>query len=304
VTNAYKLYLHNGKYRVIDEEEYIEIAKDKITHDDSLKKLYANKEINKLAALRIFKHQNIRIQPVNAILIEVKKGVDPILKTIEKIEEDIEQYIFEQIKENFSDFSSYFSGSKKAALKILEEELHYKVVEGDRTLSDFLEKEIYFTSKLIYKKNHISIELTKDKFICDFVTKRIYKYKSTIVNEEGYQFNFKKNELFTSREKAMLESQKLVDEHYNLPIRNAKSQKIIVRTDDMDTIIVFWPDIDTDEEYIMANDVIGTSDLAGDTKTSLLFFNDCKNATPTQVEIAKQVIEKSMNLQTYNVEHL
>ena len=57
--NAYKLYLHNGKYRVIDEEEYLEIAQDKITHDDSLQRIYANKEINKLAALRIFKHQKL-----------------------------------------------------------------------------------------------------------------------------------------------------------------------------------------------------------------------------------------------------
>ncbi len=304
MTNAYKLYLQSGKYKVLDEQEYLSIAKHKLEHDDSLKKLYANKKINKLAALRIFQHQKIKIQPVNAILIKTNKKVEPVLKTIEQIEEDIEKYIFQQMKENSNYFALYFSGSKKAALKILEEGLQYEVVDDKRTLDDFLEKEIYFTSKVMHKNHHIQVELTKNKFICDFNTKRIYKYKATIVDEEDYQFNFKKNELFVSREEALQEAKKLIDEHYNLAIRNGKAQKIIVRTDADNTIIVFWPDVETDEEYIMANDVIGTSDLAGDTKTSLLFFNECKEPTPEQIKIAQNAIEKTMNLQTFNVHHL
>ena len=304
MTNAFKFYLHSGKYRVIDEQEFIEIAKDKVSHDDILKKQYLNKEINKLAALRIFKHQGIKIIPVNALLIEHKEGEDPILKTIENIEEDIEKFIFENIKEDADKFTSYFQGSKKATIEILENDLNYKIVDEERTLEDFINKEIYFTSNITYKHNHISVELTKDKFICDLITKRIYKYKSTILDTEGYQFNFRKNELFVSREEAIIEAKKLVDEHYNLPIRNSKIQKIIVRRDENNTVIVFWPDIDTDEEYIMANDIIGTSDLAGDTKTSLLYFNDCKDATPAQIQMAKNVIEKCMNIQTMSVKHL
>lgn len=304
MTNAFKYYLHGGKYRVIDEQEFIDIAKDKMSHNDTLKKQYLNKEINKLTALNIFKYLNIKTTPVNALLIETKKGTDPVLKTIEKIDEDIEKFIFEQIKEEANNFNSYFQGKKDALLKILEEDLHYKLIDNDRTLEDFIDKEVYFTSKLVYKNNTISVSLTDDKFICDLNTKRIYKYKSVILNPEGYHFSFKKNELFTSREEAIEESKKLVDEHYNLPIRNSKIQKVIIRTDKMGTIIVFWPDVDTDSDYIMANDIIGTSDLAGDTKTSLLFFNECKDASAAQIKIAKDVIEKCMNLQTMSVKHL
>jgi len=304
VTNAFKFYLHGGKYMVIDEQEFIDIAKDKMSHDDTLKKKYLNREIHKLTALNIFKHLNIKTIPVNALLIETKEGVDPILKTIEKIDEDIEKFIFEHIKEEANNFTSYFNGSKDALLKILEEDLNYKVVDNERTLEDFIDKEVYFTTNIEYKKNKITVALTKDKFICDLNTKKIYKYKSTILDTEGYQFNFKKNELFPSREEAITEAKKLVDEHYNLPIRNSKIQKIIVRTDEKGTIIIFWPDNTTDDDYIMANDVIGTSDLAGDTKTSLLFFNECKDATPAQIKTAKDVIEKCMNLQTMSVKHL
>lgn len=304
MTNAFKFYLHSGKYRVIDEQEFIEIAKDKVSHDDILKKQYLNKEINKLAALNIFKKLKIKTTPVNALLIETKRGEDPVLKTIEKIDVDIEKFIFEQIKEEANNFNSYFQGNKDALLKILEEDLNYKIIDEERTLEDFIDKEVYFTSKIEYKHNTISVSLTNEKFICDLNTQKIYKYKSIILDPEGYQFSFKKNELFTSREEAIEESKKLVDEHYNLPIRNSKIQKVIIRTDKHGTIIVFWPDIDTDNDYIMANDIIGTSDLAGDTKTSLLFFNECKDATPTQVKIAKDVIEKCMNLQTMNVRHL
>jgi len=305
MTNAYKLYLHSGKYRIIDEKEFILIAKQKIIENYFIQKKYANIEINKLAAFNIYKLLSIKILPVNAFFINIKDGIDPTLKTIEKMEEDIEKFIFTQIKEDANSFSSYLNGSKEAMIEILEDKLFYNTAEeNDRTLSDFIEKEIYFRSEINYKKNVITIELTKNKFICDLNTQKIYKYKSTIKDKEEYQFNFRKNELFRSREEAISESKKLIDENYNLPMKNSKIQKIIVRTDDKNTIIVFWPDVDTHDEYIMANDIIGTSDLAGDTKTSLLFFNDCKEPTPEQIQTAKDVIAKCMNLQTYNVKHL
>ena len=303
MTNAFKIYMHGGKYRIIDENEFIATAKDKITHDNILKKRYGNKEIHKLNAVQIFKELKIKMQPVNALLIKINESAYPLLKTIEMMEEDIETYIFKQIKENSETFSPYLKGSKGALIEILEKDLNYKV-EEERTLEDFVDKEVYTPTNITYKDNKITIDLTKDKFICDLMTQRIYKYKSTILNTEGYQFNFKKNELFESREAAIAQSKKLVNEHYNLPIRNGKVQKIIVRTDSLNHLIVFWPDIPTDNDYIMANDVIGPSDLAGDTKTSLIFFNECKDATPSQVKMARDTIENCMNLQTMNVRHL
>ena len=304
MTNAFKLYSYGDKYRIIDEEEFIAIATDKMLTDVLLKKQFANKTIHKLTALKIYKALKIKVLPVNALSITIKNEEEPVLKTIEMIEEDIEKFIFEQIKENADKFVSYLKGSKKATLKILEEDLEYKSEDDEKTIESFLDTEIYTQTAFTYKENKITIALTDDKFICDENTKRIYKYKSTIINPEDYEFHFKKNELFTSREEAVIESKKLVDEHYNLPIRNSKVQRIIVRTDSLKHLIVFWPDIDTDDEYIMANDIIGTSDLAGDTKTSLLFFNECKDATPAQVKMARDVIEKCMNLQTMNVKHL
>ena len=304
MTNAFKLYSYGDKYRIIDEEEFIAIATDKMLTDVLLKKQFANKTIHKLTALKIYKALKIKVLPVNALSITIKNEEEPVLKTIEMIEEDIEKFIFEQIKENADKFVSYLKGSKKATLKILEEDLEYKSEDDEKTIESFLDTEIYTQTAFTYKENKITIALTDDKFICDENTKRIYKYKSTIINPEDYEFHFKKNELFPSREEAVIESKKLVDEHYNLPIRNSKVQRIIVRTDSLKHLIVFWPDIDTDDEYIMANDIIGTSDLAGDTKTSLLFFNECKDATPAQVKMARDVIEKCMNLQTMNVKHL
>ena len=304
MTNAFKLYLQNGHYRVIDEEEFIQIAKDKLLHNDLLNKKYINKTINKLTAFQIFKAVKVLTIPVNALLVGRKGEEGTVLKTIEKMEEDVASFIFEELEESDKDFAFYVKGSKESILQILEKELEYKIIDKERTLENFIDKEIYFTTNLTYKKNHITVELTKDKFICDLNTKKIYKYKATIQDPEGYQFDFKEHELFTSREKAILGAKKLIDEHYNLPIRNSKIQKIIVRTDIHNTIIIFWPDKDTDNDYIMANDIIGTSDLAGDTKTSLLFFNDCKDATPYQIQIAKKVIENTMNIQTMSVKHL
>jgi len=304
MTNAFKLYLYGNQYRIIDEEEFIEIAKEKMSQDASLTKQFLNRPIHKLIALKIFQVLKVKILPVNAILIKIKEEEYPVLKTIEMIEEDIEKFIFEQIKEDANNFESYFKGSKEALYELLEKDLHYDVVDEERTLKDFIDEEVYTETNITYKDNKITINLSNNKFICDLITKRIYKYKSTILNTEGYEFNFKKNELFVSREEAITESKKLVDEHYNLPMRNSKVQKIIVRTDSLNHLIVFWPDITTDNDYIMANDVIGTSDLAGDTKTSLLFFNECKDATPSQVKIARDVIENTMNLQTMNVKHL
>lgn len=304
MTNAFKLYLLGGKYRIIDEQEFIEIAKEKMSHNDQLKKQFLNRPIHKLIAMKIFQVLKINILPVNALLIKIKGVEYPVLKTIDMLEKDVEKFIFEQIKEDTDKFTSYLEGSKDALLKIIEKELHYKIIDEDNSLEDFIEKEIYTENDITYKENKINIKLTNGKFICDLNTKKIYKYKSTILDTEGYEFNFKKNELFNSREEAIVESKKLVDEHYNLPIRNSKIQTIIVRTDSLDHLIVFWPEKDTDHDYIMANDIIGTSDLAGDTKTSLLFFNECKDASPAQVKIAREVIENCMNLQTMNVRHL
>jgi len=304
MTNAFKLYLYGDNYRIIDEEEFIEIAKEKMSNDALLTKQFLNRPIHKLIALKIFQVLKVKILPVNALLVKIKKEEYPVLKTIEMIEEDVEKFIFEQIKEDSKSFEPYFKGSKEALLEILEKDLQYDVVDENRTLKDFIEEEVYTETNITYKDNKITISLTDNKFICDLNTKRIYKYKSTILDTEGYEFSFRKNELFVSREEAIKESKKLVDEHYNLPIRNSKVQRIIVRTDSLKHLIVFWPDIKTDDEYIMANDVIGTSDLAGDTKTSLLFFNECKDAPSAQVKIAREVIENTMNLQTMNVKHL
>jgi len=305
MTNAYKLYLQNEKYRIIDDQEFINIAKDKLLNDSILEKKYSNHEINKLTALKIFQHLGKKIQPVNAMWITEKDKSEPILKTIEKMEEDIERFVFEHLKDDNSDIEAYLKGSKEAMISILEKDLQYEVAEeNERTLEDFISKEVFQTTKISYNSNDIKVALTSDKFICNFNTKKIYKYQSTMIDKDGYQFHFRKNELFPTRVDAISQSKQLVDEHYNLPIRNSKIQRIIVRTDEQKTIIVFWPDIPTDEEYIIANDIIGTSDLAGETKTSLLFFNDCKDATPTQIITAKNVIEKCMNLQTFNVKHL
>lgn len=307
MTNAFKLYSYGDKYRIIDEEEFIEIATEKMSHDNILKKQFANKKILKLTALKIYKTLKIKVIPVNVLSINIKGEEEPVLKTIEMIEEDIEKFIFEQIKENKENtdkFKPYLKGSKEAALKILEEDLKYESTEEEKTIESFLETEVYSKTEFTYKDNKISIALTDDRFICDENTQRIYKYKAVILDTDEYEFNFKKNELFTSRAEAVIESKKLVDEHYQLPIRNSKVQRIIVRTDEHKHLIVFWPDIDTDDDYIMANDIIGTSDLAGDTKTSLLFFNECKDASPAQVKIARDVIENCMNLQTMNVKHL
>lgn len=305
MTNAYKLYLHNDKYRIIDNQEFISIAQDKVFHDTTLQKQFANREINKLAALKIFKHIGRKIQPVNAMLIKIKDNSEPIFKTIEKMEEDIEKFVFEHTKDDNENVAAYLSGSKEGMIKILEQDLGYEVVEeNERTLEDFIEKEVFLTTKISYNSHDIKITLTSEKFLCNFNEKKIYKYQSTMIDQDGYQFHFRKNELFATKDEAIIQSKKLVDEHYNLPIRNSKIQRIIVRTDADNTIIVFWPDVVTDSDYIMANDIIGKSDLAGDTKTSLLFFNECTDAKPSQVILAKNVIEKCMNLQTVNVKHL
>jgi hypothetical protein len=304
VTNAFKFYLQNEHYKVIDENEFIKIAKNKLMNNDLLNKKYINRPINKLLAFQIFQALKIKTIPVNAILVDSKGQEESILKTIEKIEEDIAAFIFDELEESDKNFAFYVKGSKESIIQILEKELEYVLLDEDSDLEEFIDKEIYFITNLTYKKNHITVNLTPDKFICDINTKKIYKYQTTILDPEGYKFNFKKNELFASREEAIKEAQKLIDEHYNLPIRNSKIQKIIVRTDEHNTIIIFWPDIDTTNDYIMANDIIGTSDLAGDTKTSLAFFNECKSATPTQIKIAKNIIARNMNIQTMSVKHL
>lgn len=307
MTNAFKLYLPSGKYRIISEEEFIDIATDKMINHPGLRSKYINKEITKLTALKIFQRLNINITPVNAIEIEKKEdGKEPrrILKTIEKIEEEIAKYIFENVTSDYSEFNDYLSGSKEAMVELVLDKLKYNVVSEDRTLEDFIDKEVYFTTNMTYKKNHITVELSPSKFICNNNNESIFKYVSTIVDAEGYKFSFRKHELFRYREEAIEESKKLIDEHYNLPIRNSKIQKIIVRKDEKGTIIVFWPDIRTDDRYIISNDVIGDHDLGGETKTSMAFFDNCVDVTPGELALAKMVIQKCMKLQTYNVNHI
>lgn len=306
MTNAFKFYLPNKKYRTIDEQEFIEIAKDKVMQNNTLRREYQGKQISKLCALKIYKILNIHIQPVNALLVEIKPE-DTYLKTIDKMEQELAKFIItkdEHTEEEKKNISAYLKGSKDAMVSLLTKSLQYKVIDEERTLEDFLDKEVYLKTEILYKKNKIIVDLTTDKFVCNNENKEIYKYKSSILDPEGYQFHFKKDELFPTREEAIEESKKLIDEHYNLPIRNSKIQKIIVRTDDNGTIIIFWPETLTDDNYIISNDVIGDHDLGGDTKTSMAFFDRCKDATATELSLAKEVIEKSLKLQTYNVKHL
>jgi predicted transcriptional regulator len=317
VTNAYKLYSPSGKYRIIDEQEFIKIAQDKVMHNDKLKQTYANREITKLVALKVYKLLNIKVFPVDTIKIETIKD-EYTLKTIEIIEKDIEKLFFKNLEKEKKeleeekkesqgekkDYSDYLNGSKEAMIDILKNDLKYKDVDEERTLEEFIEQEVYFTSEISYKKNKIFVELSDNKFICDEKEKKIYKYKSTIIDTEGYKFKFKKTEVFELREAAINESKKLIDEHYNLPIRNSKIQKIIVRVDDNGTIVIFWPEIATADNYIISNDVIGEFDLAGETKTSMAFFDNCRSATAQELTIAKKVINSALKLQTYNVKHL
>jgi len=303
VTNAFKYYLPTGKYRVIDEQEFVDIARNKMMHHASLRKTYVHREITKLSALKIFQKLNIKVIPVNALEIEISED-NVVLKTVEKMEEAIAEYIFTHSTVDYSEFADYLSGKKDAMIDLIENKLNYKVVSEDRTLEDFIDKEVYFTTEMTYKKNHITVTLSPEKFICNKNDEAIYKYKSTIVDQDGYKFNFKKNELFKYREEAIEEAKKLIDEHYNLPIRNSKIQKIIVRKDEKNTIIVFWPEIATDTNYIISNDVIGNHDLGGEAKTSMAFFDTCQDVTARELKNAKDVIEKCMKLQTYNVKHL
>lgn len=321
MANGYKLYLDNGKYKILNESKLIDIAKKKLIYKDILRKKYSRKEINKVDALTICQLLKIQIEPLDVMEIESDISEIPELKAIECMEEDIQNFIFDYIKkqkeedvekfiikddeEYISRFNPYFSGSRNAMLSILKDDLHYQGTEENKiTVDYFIDKEVYLTSNISYKKNIITVELTKDKFIYDFNARKIYKYKASIIDEAGYQFNFKKDELFISREAAILESKKLVDEHYNLRIKNSKIQRIIVRTDDKGTIIVFWPTITTKDDSIISNDIIGTTDLAGELNTSLAFFHKCKNATEEEIQIAKKVIENCMNLKTFNVKNL
>jgi len=304
MTNAYKLYLEGNKYRVIDDEEFINIAKDKILDDNTLQKKYANGKINKLAAFKIFQYLEKRIQPVNAMLIEIRGQSNTYLKIIETMEEEIEKFIFSDKNNNEENvsISEYLNGSQEAMVNILEKELGYVAIEGnERTLAEFVEKEVFVPISIRYNGNDIKVKVSNEKFICNNEKQKVYKYQATIVDQNGYQFNFKKTELFRTKEEAIIGSQQLLDENYDLPLRNSQIANIMVKTDEDNTIIVFWPDIPTEKEYIMANDIIGKTDLAGETKTSMAFFNNCKDATEDQVILAQKVIENCMNLETKNL---
>ena len=319
--NGYKLYLTDTKYKILDDTKLIDLAKRQMMYKDSVRKKYSRKIINKVDALTICELINIKIKPVDVMLIKTTERDSPVLKSIECMEKDIQDFIFDYAKEKKEEdvkefiikdlkaytrrFQPYFSGSRNAMLSLLKDDLHYKATaENDNTLDYFIDSEVYVASNISYQSNIITVEITKDKFTCDFDTEEIYKYNATIINEDSYQYNFKKGQLFISREAATLEAKKLVDEHYNLPITNSKIQRICVRTHDGETIIVFWTAIKTKDGTIIANDVIGTSDLAGETNTSLEFFNKCQPASPEQIQIAKDVIENCMNLKTFNVKGL
>jgi len=307
MTNAYKLYSPSHKYRIIDEQEFLDIAQDKVLYNGSLRKEYLNKEITKLSALKIYKFLNIDIQPVNAILVETTPD-NIYLKTIDKLEEELANFIIEKEDEYTEEeqvaINAYLKGSKEAMITLITKSLKYQVIDENRTLEEFIETEVYQPTELLYKKNKISISLVSNRYVCDEENKKIYKYQSSILDPGGFKFHFKKTELFAYREEAIKESKKLIDEHYNLSIRNGKVQKIIVRTDENNTIIIFWPDTVTEDNYITSNDIIGDHDLGGDTKTSISFFDKCKDGNIKQVIIAKNVIEKCLKLQTYNVKQL
>jgi len=317
---GYKIYLEKGKYKLLTQKGLIEVANKQMMYKPKIRKNFLRKDIDIVDALSICEQLEIQVKPADVMLIKSSLDKQSTLKSIQSMEEDIQEYIFEQIKEKQEEdvekfiikdikeytalFDSYFKGSRNAMLDILQEGLKYEVVEGnDTTLPYFVDKEVYLTSNISYKNNIITVELSKDKFICDLTTQKIHKYKATIINEEGYQFNFKKEELFISREAGFLESQKLVDEHYNLKIKNSKIERITVRTHD-GIIVVFWPSVKMKEGFIKSNDLIGKFDLAGDTETSIKFFEQCKDATEEEIQLAKDVILNCMNLKTFNVKKL
>ena len=317
---GYKLYLEKGKYKLLTQKNLIEVANKQMMYKPKIRKKFLRKDIDIVDALSICEQLEIEVKPADVMLIKSNIDKKATLKSIESMEEDIQEYIFETIKEKQEEdvekfiikdikvyttlFDSYFGGSRNAMLDILENGLKYEATEGnDTTLGYFVDKEVYLTSNISYKNNIITVELSEEKFICDLSTEKIHKYKATIINEDGYQFNFKKEELFISREAGFLESKKLVDEHYNLKIKNSKIQRIIVRTHD-NIIVVFWPTVKVKEGFIKSNDLIGKSDLAGDTETSIKFFDQCKEATEEEIQLAKDVIDNCMNLKTFNVKKL
>ena len=303
--NAYKIHLPNGKSKIIDEKDFISIAKDKMMHNNILKKKFHNKEINITCGYDIFKYLKVKVEAIDAILVDIPKEVNSCFKTISMLENDISKFIFDPDNVDNKECDLYLNGSKDSMLKILEEGLSYVVAKTEkRTLKGFIDKEVYFTSELQYKNNDITIELSSSRFAVDRNTNYIYKYKASIIDEDGYKFNFKKDELFTTRQKALIEAKKLIDEHYKLPIKYNKIQKIIVRTDSKNTIIVFWPDHKTDKNYILSNDIIAGSDLGGETKTSMAFFENCKEATAKEIELAKSVILKCFNLITFPIKNI
>jgi len=305
MTNAYKLYLPNGKYKIIDEEDFISIATEKMIRNDSLKKRFFNRDIDIDTANIIYEYLKIKVEPTIAILLDIPTRVDPCFKTITMLENEISKFLFKEKDSNFSIKNLYLKGSKDAMLQILEEEMEYKTaVDEKRTLKGFLDKEVYFTSKIKHKNNTIIVELAKTKFSMDQDTQKIYKYTSSIEDEKGYVFNFKKNDLFPTREEAIAESKKLINEHYKLPLKYSKTQKIIVRKDSKGTLIIFWPDIKTDYNYIISNDIIGNQDLCGDAKTSMAFFESCENATDEEVSLAKDLALKCLNLVTFNMKKI
>lgn len=303
MTNAFRYYLPTRKYRIINEQEFLDIARSKMMHTGSLKQTYINKDLTKLTALKIFQRLNIQVVPVNAFEIKLKDD-DVALKTVEKMEEDIAKYIFDHSTVDYSAFSEYLAGSKDAMIDLLKNSLNYKGADEEKTLEDFIDKEVYFTTNMTYKRNYITVTLSSEKFICNKNEKAIYKYQANIIDEDGYKFSFKKGELFKFREEAIEECKKLIDEHYNLPIKNGKIQKIMVRKDANGTIIVFWPEITTDNNYIISNDLIGTHDLAGETKTSMSFFDSCQDVTMQELAMVKRVIQNCLKIQTYNVKNI
>lgn len=299
---AFKIPLIEGKYRIIDEFDLIDTAKQKIQEREKLAKKYHSIEIGRMTALSIYKALGIDVHTVHAL--KIKKGEDGFeLKTIECIEKDIEKLFFDENVEKTNTFEQYLKGSKEAMIELVEEFLKYELSsDEDDSVKDFIENETFFTTTLFYKQNRIEVDIAKRKFILRKEDKSILKYEAKIVDSTGYHFSFDENELFRFRDVALNEAKKLIDEHYKLAERNAKVEKIIVKKDKHGTIVIFWPDEKVEKEgFIISNDLIGENDLTSKTEASINFFNSCTDATTKEIMVAKKVIRSCLNIKTYTV---
>lgn len=290
----------------MDELEFIHIAEEKMSNHSILKRTLNNRDSTPELAKKIYDYLKIPYELVSAILLKTPKRTDPLFKTIGMIEKEIGVFLSTAENSVIAPYKAkYLNGSQSGMLEILEKGMDYKVApEEKNTLANFIKNEVYYKSNIVFKNNKIVIELAAPTFILETKLKQVLKYKATITDTNGYVFSFKKNEFFETRKKAIAEAKKLINEHYKLPIRNSKIEKVVIRTDENNTIIVFWPYRPTDENYILSNDLIGTYDLASEAKTSMQFFESCKPATPAEIKIAKDLLLKYFKIEAYSMKKI